>query len=77
MVEAYNLDDLFNFRESSSQQSSQLINSVTNTGPTTSSFPDYAAPSAAPNRTPRVSSLSPYAHQTKLTFMQEEEWDPN
>ena len=70
----YNLQDIFDFWDS--QGSSQLPGTVTGSAGNAPPLPSSVTSSAAPNETPRALSQGQYLHASKLTFMQEADWDP-
>lgn len=72
----YNLENLFNFREWSSQNSSQQRDAGTNAPTGASPFPDPVTASTTASSTSFASSQHSVLPQSRLTFLQEEDWDP-
>jgi hypothetical protein len=73
----YNLDDLFRFQEWASQRSTQPLESVVSVEIDAPSVPESVAASVTPSETPQASSQSHHPSYSKLTFLQEADWDPN
>ena len=71
----YNLDNLFNFREWSSQNTSQRPDDGTNSPTGASLLPDSITVSTTTSSTPLASSQCSVL-RSRLTFLQEEDWDP-
>ena len=72
----YNLDNLFNFREWSSQNTSQQPDAGTNAPTGASPFSDQVTASTTASSTPFASGQQSVLPQSRLTFLQEEDWDP-
>ncbi|KIW86583.1 uncharacterized protein Z519_12814 [Cladophialophora bantiana CBS 173.52] len=72
----YNLDNLFNFKEWSSQNTSQRPDAGTNAPTGASLFPDAVTASTTASSTSFASSQRLVLPQSRLTFLQEEDWDP-
>jgi hypothetical protein len=68
--------DAFDF-DWPSRQSQRSRASVTNYGTNASPLPQSTAPSPIPNETPGAFSQQCHPFGTKLTFMEEEKWDPD
>lgn len=73
----YDLDNLFQFQEWASQRSTQFSENATSVGRAASPLPESIAPGVTPNDTPRALSQCHNPSQSRLTFLQEAEWDPD